>query len=319
MVVIFLSAGFSMAQAARLVEAFNLANRSQTICAAYQLRFVSANGGLLQSSSGVQVATDALDDDHGRRAYAFFHLHGDHALVAWNEDLLRRLRDLQANARWVADGMKLATIAASKWESACEDAASLATASLVSAAKDVEPSEQAADVLSAVMDMFRHDLGDGAVEEITRHISRPVDERFVQSMWAIRELSASPSIRTSMQQLRAQSVNRISIAGAAQAVAMSERNFLRRFKKEVGVTPTEFVLHVRLERACHMLVHTSLPADKVARRIGLGSGERMAKLFRQRLSMSPTEYRTSERARISKVGITLPYAPSMQRSCGLAP
>lgn len=318
-VVIFLSAGFSLAQASRLVEAFNLANRLQTVCGPYQLRFVSANGGLLQSSSGVQIATDALDDEHSQRVHAFFHLHGEHALVAWNETLLRRLRDVHARARWLADGMKFTAIAASKWSAARDDAASgPVVASLVSTAKDAGPTNATVDVLSAALDMFRHDLGEVAADDIARLVARPIDERFVQSMWAIRELSATPSIRTSMQQLRAQSTSRISIASAAQAVAMSERNFLRRFKKEVGVTPTEFVLHVRLERACHMLVHTSLPADKVARRIGLGSGERLAKLFRQRLAMSPTEFRARERNRISKVGAELAYAPQMPQSYGLA-
>lgn len=318
-VVIFLSAGFSLAQASRLVEAFNLANRLQTVCGPYQLRFVSANGGLLQSSSGVQIATDALDDEHGQRVYAFFHLHGEHALVAWNETLLRRLRDVHARARWVADAMKFTAIAASKWSAARDDEASgRVVASLVSTAKDAGPPNETVDVLSAALDMFRHDLGEVAADDIARLVARPIDERFVQSMWAIRELSATPSIRTSMQQLRAQSTSRISIASAAQAVAMSERNFLRRFKKEVGVTPTEFVLHVRLERACHMLVHTSLPADKVARRIGLGSGERLAKLFRQRLAMSPTEFRARERNRISKIGVELAYAPQMPQSYGLA-
>lgn len=87
---------------------------------------------------------------------------------------------------------------------------------------------------------------------------------------------------------------------------MSERNFLRRFKKEIGVTPTEFVQHVRLERACHMLIHTTLPADKVARRTGFGSGERLAKLFRQRLLVSPTEYRIAERERILTNGAGAP-------------
>ncbi|MXN73704.1 helix-turn-helix domain-containing protein [Burkholderia sp. 4701] len=308
-----------MAQASRLVEAFNLANRLQTVCGPYQLRFVSANGGLLQSSSGVQIATDALDDEHSQRVHAFFHLHGEHALIAWNETLLRRLRDVHARARWLADGMKFTAIAASKWAAARDDAASgPVVASLVSTAKDAGPPNEAVDVLSAALDMFRHDLGEVAADDIARLVARPIDERFVQSMWAIRELSATPSIRTSMQQLRAQSTSRISIASTAQAVAMSERNFLRRFKKEVGVTPTEFVLHVRLERACHMLVHTSLPADKVARRIGLGSGERLAKLFRQRLAMSPTEFRARERNRISKVGAELAYAPQMPQSYGLA-
>ena len=106
---------------------------------------------------------------------------------------------------------------------------------------------------------------------------------------------ASTLIRMAAHHLRVNSENRISIADAAQAAAMSERNFLRRFKNEIGVTPTEFVLRIRLEKACRMLIETDLPADKVARRTGLGSGDRMAKLFRQHLQTSPTEYRAAAR------------------------
>ena len=270
-VVIYLSTGFSLAQAARLGEAFNLANRLHAFSADYQLKYVSESGGLLQSSSGVSIAADPLGDEHGRRALAFFHLHGDRAAVNWDDALQRRLTDIRRHARWIVDAMDLPTVELPAGE---------------------------ADVFSAVLDMFRVDLGDGAAQEIASNMLRPVEQRYAQSMWAFRELSASPSIRMSAQRLRAQSVNRISIANAAQAAAMSERNFLRRFKKEIGVTPTEFVQHVRLERACHMLVHTTLPADKVARRTGFGSGERLAKLFRQRMLMSPTEYRVSERERI---------------------
>ncbi|WP_063911020.1 IS5/IS1182 family transposase [Burkholderia ubonensis] len=44
----------------------------------------------------------------------------------------------------------------------------------------------------------------------------------------------------------------------------------------------------------------------------------LAKLFRQRLAMSPTEFRARERNRISKVGAELAYAPQMPQSYGLA-
>ena len=55
-----------------------------------------------------------------------------------------------------------------------------------------------------------------------------------------------------------------------------------------------------------MLVDTDLPADKIARRTGLGSGDRLSKLFRQHLSMSPTEYRTAERNRLADNGASEP-------------
>ncbi len=302
-VVIYLSTGFSLAQAARLGEAFNLANRLHAYGADYQLKYVSESGGLVQSSSGVSIAADPLGDEHGRRALAFFHLHGDRAAVNLDDALRRRLIDVRRHARWIVDGMDLPALAAVQRPSAASDGRSGRRH-----ATTVERQAGETDVFAAVFDMFRADLGDSAAQEIASNMMRPVEHRYTQSMWAFRELSASPSIRMSAQRLRAQSVNRISIASAARAAAMSERNFLRRFKKEIGVTPTEFVQHVRIERACHMLVHTTLPADKVARRTGFGSGERLAKLFRQRMLMSPTEFRVTERERILAHGATPPDA-----------
>lgn len=290
-----------MAQAARLGEAFNLANRLHAYSADYQLKYVSESGGLVQSSSGVSIAAEPLDDEHGRRALAFFHLHGDRAVVNWDDALRRRLSDIRHHASWIVDGMDLPTLAAMQRPSAATEGQPGRGARRGTTTVELHAGES--DVFAAVLDMFRVEFGDIAAQEIASNLLRPVEQRYTQSMWAFRELSASPSIRMSAQRLRAQSVNRISIANAAQAAAMSERNFLRRFKKEIGVTPTEFVQHVRLERACHMLVHTTLPADKVARRTGFGSGERLAKLFRQRMLMSPTEFRVTERERILTCGV----------------
>jgi transcriptional regulator GlxA family with amidase domain len=87
----------------------------------------------------------------------------------------------------------------------------------------------------------------------------------------------------------------ISVADAAQAVAMSKRNFLRRFREEMGMTPSEYLLCARLHRTCQLLRESDLPIDKIARRSGMGSGARLAKVFRKRLNMSPTAFRARAR------------------------
>jgi transcriptional regulator GlxA family with amidase domain len=76
---------------------------------------------------------------------------------------------------------------------------------------------------------------------------------------------------------------------------MSERNFLRRFKLELGMTPSDYLLQARLAITCSLLIDSELPVDKIARRSGMGNGDRLAKIFRKRMMISPTEFRSQGR------------------------
>ncbi|WP_424782989.1 helix-turn-helix domain-containing protein [Paraburkholderia sp.] len=79
-------------------------------------------------------------------------------------------------------------------------------------------------------------------------------------------------IEAAARWLEAHSDQPISIVDAARVAAMSQRNFLRRFKLEVGLSPSDYLLKVRLDMSCRFLVETSLPVDKIARRCGIGNG-----------------------------------------------
>ncbi|MBU9812201.1 helix-turn-helix domain-containing protein [Rahnella perminowiae] len=77
---------------------------------------------------------------------------------------------------------------------------------------------------------------------------------------------------------------------AAQA-GMSRRTFLRRFHDATGTTPGEWMLNVRLEKACALLENGTLSIDRVAEQAGFGSPETLRHHFRQRLGMTPTMWR----------------------------
>ncbi|WP_449180591.1 helix-turn-helix domain-containing protein [Trinickia sp. YCB016] len=75
---------------------------------------------------------------------------------------------------------------------------------------------------------------------------------------------------------------------------MSKRNFQRCFKREFGVTPLEYLLRTRFEVICDMLRNTNLPVDKIARRCGMGDGNRLGRLFKERYGMSATQFRAQQ-------------------------
>jgi transcriptional regulator GlxA family with amidase domain len=77
----------------------------------------------------------------------------------------------------------------------------------------------------------------------------------------------------------------------AGRIAMSPRNFSRRFRVEVGVSPAQYVEEIRVEAARDRLETTHLPMGKIASLCGFGSAETMRRAFNRRLGIAPTEYR----------------------------
>ena len=77
----------------------------------------------------------------------------------------------------------------------------------------------------------------------------------------------------------------------AEQVGMSERNFIRRFTAEVGVSPARYVAAVRIEAARRQLESSTATVDAIARVCGFGTVETMRRTFDRRLGVSPDQYR----------------------------
>ena len=83
----------------------------------------------------------------------------------------------------------------------------------------------------------------------------------------------------------------LSIPALALHAHLSDRQFSRVFKAEVGLTPAEHVEAVRMEAACRLLETTSKSMDEIARACGFGVPETMNRTFRRRLNTTPGEHR----------------------------
>jgi transcriptional regulator GlxA family with amidase domain len=83
----------------------------------------------------------------------------------------------------------------------------------------------------------------------------------------------------------------LSVQVLAARVAMSERNFARRFAAGVGIPPAHYVAHARLEAARRKLEENDLRISRVARCCGFGTQETMRRAFITELGVSPSDYR----------------------------
>jgi AraC-like DNA-binding protein len=88
----------------------------------------------------------------------------------------------------------------------------------------------------------------------------------------------------------------ISLAQVVEHVHVSRFYFCKLFKKATGMTLTEYVTRVRVEKAKLLLVDQSLRISEVVFAAGFGSIPRFNYVFRRYAGMAPTEYRANLRS-----------------------
>lgn len=67
--------------------------------------------------------------------------------------------------------------------------------------------------------------------------------------------------------------------------------FMRRFKKETGVTPLDYLYGVRLHRAARLLKDTNMKIREIAGKCGFQDEERLRTKFVEKYGVSPRTYR----------------------------
>jgi AraC family transcriptional regulator len=83
----------------------------------------------------------------------------------------------------------------------------------------------------------------------------------------------------------------LTLCEMAQSVDLSSAHFSRMFRKSTGVTPHQFVLRQRVERAKEMLRSADARVMDVAVACGFKTQQHFAQIFRRACGNSPTEYR----------------------------
>jgi len=90
----------------------------------------------------------------------------------------------------------------------------------------------------------------------------------------------------------------ITLTQVVQHVNVSRFYFCKLFKKATGMTLTEYVSRVRVEKAKSLLVDPSLRISEVVYAAGFGSIPRFNSVFKHYVGMPPTEYRATLRSQL---------------------
>lgn len=94
----------------------------------------------------------------------------------------------------------------------------------------------------------------------------------------------------------------ISMADFAAELGMSESRFSRFFRRSTGNNFTEFVNHMRINSACHMLMQTDLQVTDICWRVGFNNVANFNRRFLRIKGMTPREFRRQADSRFSGSG-----------------
>ena len=83
----------------------------------------------------------------------------------------------------------------------------------------------------------------------------------------------------------------ISMADVAAELGMSESRFSRFFRRSTGNSFTDFVTHVRINSACHLLMQTDHFVTDICYQVGFNNVANFNRRFLEIKGMTPTEFR----------------------------
>ena len=142
--------------------------------------------------------------------------------------------------------------------------------------------------------LVEEDLGRKAALEIARWLVLFVKRPGGQSQFSS-QLGAQTADREPLRELQEWIAGNLdadlSVPALAERAHMSERNFARAFRRELGLTPAAYVEVARVESARIALESTGTPVEAVAEQAGFGTVETMRRAFHRRLGVGPAEYR----------------------------
>ncbi len=300
---------FQLLDATGPIATFEIAARFSP--GAYRLVFLSRDGGMVASSSGMAVATTAFADAPPLDTLIVSGGDGVHG-PAICEATLAYVRDTAKSARRVA--------------SVCSGTYILAQAGLLdgkratthwSRTKDIQRRYPAIKLepdkifvqdgmiwssagITAGIDLSLALIGADEGEAIARRVAqqlvvyhrRPGGQSQFSALIDLRAKRFDALLVWAREHL----AENLSVEQLADHVAMSPRNFARLFTAETGVTPAKAVERLRVEAARALLDSQPLQVEDVALETGFGDPERMRRAFIRAFGQPPQALRRTAKA-----------------------
>ena len=316
--VFFLIPDFTMVAFATALDPLRLANRMLGY-EAYKWRLASLDGKPVRASNGVECTVDtSLEEERRRmtgsdRPSMVVVCTGVHVEKYNNRSVFAWLRE-EYN-RGVAIGglctgsyvLALAGLLSNKrcaihWENLPGFQEAIPKANVFADLFEVDQNIYTCAGGTAALDMMLKLIGDDFDESVVNRVCEQVLTDRVRSPTDRQRLPLrarlgvqNAKVLAIIELMEANLAEPLSLLDIADHVDLSRRQIERLFRTEMGRSPARYYLEIRLDRARHLLIQTSMPVVDVAVACGFVSASHFSKCYRELYARSPQQERVDRK------------------------
>lgn len=321
-IVFFLIPDFTMMAFTAALEPMRAANRMAGY-EAYRWRLASADGGPVRSSNGVEVAVNSSLAEERRKMTSYerpsmvvvcgglnIETYSDKTVFAWLREEYNRGVAIGGlcTAAYVlaAAGLLSGKRCAIHWESLPGFAEKYPKANVFADLFEVEGNIYTCAGGTAAMDMMLSLIGEDFDDNLINRVCEQMLTDRVRSPSDRQRLPLrarlgvqNSKVLTIIELMEANLAEPLSLIEIAETVGLSRRQIERLFRQEMGRSPARYYLEIRLDRARHLLIQSSMPVVEVAVACGFVSASHFSKCYRELYARSPQQERTDRKQLIA--------------------
>ncbi|QEK11479.1 helix-turn-helix domain-containing protein [Crassaminicella thermophila] len=98
-------------------------------------------------------------------------------------------------------------------------------------------------------------------------------------------------IEESIKYINEHFTEKLTLQMVSSKIFMNPKYFSRIFKKEMGVSFSEYIMNLRIKHACKLLEKTNYPAYRIAIECGFSDASYFNRVFYSHMNMTPKSYR----------------------------
>lgn len=319
---ILLLPGFELNELSALTEVFDCANR--VLCETqFDWHLASLDGAPVRSADGltVAVARSAQAGDHRHlfllSAYGAADpaKQGISALLCRRYAIGTRIAGIGGACVLMAEtGLLNARPCAAHWSLADALAEHAPNLDIADRLYVIEERIATCAGRDATLDFALRLIADAAGERLARLVAdrlnharpREANERQLSELDFSGQRGAS-AIAHTVAAMRRRMTEGEDLDGIAAQSGVSQRQLQRLFRRHLGMTPTQYFLKARLQRARHLLQYSTLSVTEIAIATGFASISHFTRRYTELYGRTPTAERgrTPRRARVAKSAFAL--------------